>query len=186
MLEVASRIRAQTTWAGWVGKKEIKARRQAVSSGRLGSMSLARSRRPVESSSSVTSDELGAPEHPGCGEGWQLPKPTNGERNVFGHIKIGDGLWRKRLFAPSKTQRGSNYPAVRRSQAPLTSQPCLSGSASGMRSFPSASLVADDGPLSTTLSDTRRPWTETSSDGCFFSFFFLFSKENYIEMRFYL
>lgn len=90
-------------------------------------MSLARSRRSSESSSSVTSDELGAPEQPGRGEGWQLPKPTNGERNVFGHINIGIGLLKKRLFAPQRLSEGPTIRRsdVRRSQALLwPPQPC--------------------------------------------------------------
>lgn len=68
MLGVAKRISAQTTWAGGLGRKR-KAWRQAVSGSRLGFMSCTRSQRCTKSSSSVTSDEPGAPEHPGCGEG---------------------------------------------------------------------------------------------------------------------
>lgn len=51
--------------------------------------------------------------------GWQLPKPTNGERNVFSRI----GLEEMLLRSPP-TRRGSNLPVVRRSRAPLTSKPC--------------------------------------------------------------
>lgn len=154
-------------------------------------MSLASSRRSSGSSSSVTSDELGAPEQPGRGEGWQLPKPTNGERNVFGHINIGIGLLKKRLFAPQRLSEGPTIRRsdVRRSQALLwPPQPCRD-------QRPGWDLISHQ-----PLCRGRRRTTDHFQQHCptredpgqkqtvmdvSFSFF-LFSKENYIEMRFYL
>lgn len=137
-------------------------------------MSLASSRRSSGSSSSVTSDELGAPEQPGRGEGWQLPKPTNGERNVFGHINIGIGLLKKRLFAP---QRLSEGPTIRRSDAAKLSSDLPSPVGISVRdeiSSPISLSVADGGGRRTTFNNIVRHVKTLDRNKQWWMFLFLF------------